>query len=645
MKAFTIPTIFTAIDKTSSVVKFIGNGIGDFASKAQGAIARSERWFRKLTPVLSETSKQVLSFASSAAIAGAIIGGITFSTSSLMDYEDAVLQFRTIVSDLTDTEFAKYQEKINEVGKDTKTSSVLVAQSFEKIAGLNSKFAETSEGLGAVSKSAIILSKASKEELGTSAENLVGIMNQFSLGAMEADRTINVLAAGQAVGAANISNTSEAFKNFGSVASGANISLEESVALIQTLAQKQILGAEAGTKLRGSVLKLQQAGVGYASGQFNINDALTEASKKIDKLKTAKQKDAALTKMFGAENIATGRILLSSIDTYKEFTKGVTGTNEAQKAAAINSQSLRATLGELSAAWVNMLTSSENAGTGLNSVKTVIRFVTDNLHTIVTVGASVLGFFVAWKIAIWASKASMIAYNVVLGLYNAITGRAVVYTAAQTVAMNTQNIATKAITAAQWLWNASVAAFPVFLIIAGIVALIAVVYQSIQKWNEWGAAVSFLLGPLGFVISLIQSFRRNWDMVKDSFATGGILEGFKAIGKVIFDAVLMPIQQVFKLLSNIPGMGDFASKGAANVEAMRKALGVNTTTDESGETLAKPAVSTKVTEAETRREEIEKIQSAKLTIEDQTGKGKLESSNPWITMMPKTTSTLAGFGR
>lgn len=644
MKAFTIPSIFTAIDRLSAPVRAMGNSVSDFATRAQGGIARSERWFRKLTPALTETQKQVMSFASSAAIAGAIIGGITFSSDSLMTYEEDVLSFRTIVSDLTDNEFAAYQLAIGKVGQETKTSSVLVAQSFENIAGLNSKFAETADGLAEVSKASITLSKASKDDLGTSAENLVGIMNQFSLGAMEAGRTINVLAAGQAVGASNITQTAEAFKNFGSVASGANISLEEAVGLVQTLGKFSVFGAEAGTKLRGSILKLQQAGVGYASGQFSINDALSEAKKKIDSLKTAKAQDAALTKMFGAENISTGRTLLSNIELYKEYAKGVTGTNEAQKAAQLNSSSLRAKLGELSAAWVNILTSSSGANTGLDLVKSVIVLVTDNLGTLVTVGAAVVGFFTLWKLYLIGAKVALFAYNVAVGLYNAITKTATVYTAAQTVAMNTQMIATKAITVAQWLWNAAVAAFPIILIIVGITALIVLVYQMIQKWNEWGAAISILLGPLGFVISLIQSLRRNWDMVKEAFATEGIIGGLKAIGKVIFDAILMPVQQVFTLLSKIPGLGDFGKTGAANIAAMRNALGVNTTTDESGQALARPAISTKATEAETRREEIENIRASKLTIEDKSGRGTLDNTNPMISMMPNLTSTL-GFAK
>lgn len=475
MTPFVIPSIFTAIDKLTSPVRAMGNSVQRFGKSLRDGVV-----------------DQVKNTIGPLALLSAIVGGIVFSTDSLMKYEDAVASFRTIVSDLTDKEFSAYQDKINAVAKDTNRSSIEVAQSFEKIAGLNATFAETSEGIGAVSKAAITLAKASRMDLGTSAENLVGIMNQFNLGALESDRAINVLAAGQAVGAASITQTAEAFKNFGSVAAGANISLEQSTALVQTLGKFSVFGAEAGTKLRGSVLKLQQAGVGYASGQFNVNDALEEAKAKIDRLATSKQKDAALNKIFGAENISTGRILLSNIDVYKKYTEGVTGTTEAQKAAEINSATLSVKLDELKNRWVNMITGSSEAGSALDGVKNVIGFLTTNLDTIVSVGGKALILFGAWKIAMITGKALTVAYNVVTGIMALVTGQA---------------------TVAQWGLNTAMYANPIGIVIAIIIALIAVIVwlvSSVTGWGEQWDEVTRFMGAI-------------WDSFRYSLLTGYLI--------------------------------------------------------------------------------------------------------------------------
>lgn len=499
MRTVTVPTIFTAVDKFSTPVTRMGASMAAFSSKAEAGIARSERMFRKLTPAISETQKQMLSFASSAAIAGGVIAGIGFSVNAIKEYEDALASFHTIVGD--DKPFKIYTDEVNRVAQETGKSAIDVAAAFEKIAGLNATFAETADGIGAVSAAAITLAKASGDELGSSAESLVGIMNQFGFAASEANRTINVLAAGAGVGAAGITQTAESFVNFGSVAKGANISLEQSVGLIQTLGKFSVFGAEAGTKLRGSILKLQQAGVGYKSGQFQINDALEESKKKIDKLKTSKEKDAAVLKLFGAENIATGKILLNNIDIFKKYTEGVSAidaagqktaaASAAQDQAAIRSETLSAKLDELKSAWVNMLTGSEAAGAGLTDVKKIIGFVTKNLGTIVSVGAKVLALFVAWKAIMVASKVALVAYNVVLGINSALQGESAFVTAGNTVAYNayratvvTTTPALAAMTTAQASLNAVMLANPVGVFIVLLAALTVAITAAVNAYLE-----------------------------------------------------------------------------------------------------------------------------------------------------------------
>jgi TP901 family phage tail tape measure protein len=554
-----VPTIFSAIDKFTSPVARMGIAVTKFADKAQAGIARGNRWFRKLTPTLSSASQELFSFAKSAAIAGALVGGVVFSYQSIKDYETAVASFRTIVSDLDNNAFKPYQQSINQVAKDTKASSIDVAKSFETIAGLNSKFAETADGLGLVSKASIILSQASGQDLQTSAENLVGIMNQFSLGAGQANRVINVLAAGQAVGAASISEAAESYKNFGAVAKGSNITLEQSVALIETLAAKQIKGAEAGTALRGVVLKLQKAGMGYKSGQFQINDALTQTSRKLSHLKTAKEKDAFITKLFGAENITAGKVLLDNINTYKEFTKSVTGTNEAQKAASINTDTLTVKWNQLKNKWVNFITSNDNAGKGLTITKNAIGFITDNLDTLIGIGGYVLGFFVGFKALLIGCEIAMGLYSVALGVVGAVSGVA-------SVSIGSNAIAMKAYTVATWLGTAASTAFafavnlglwPILLIVAGIAAIIAIIYNwdAVVKWfgEQWGKFTNWISEAWNSIVSTFQNF---------SFT-----EMFMQIGKSIVDFFLLPLRAVLALASKIPGaIGNGAASALANLD-------------------------------------------------------------------------------
>jgi len=445
---FTIPTIFTAVDKFSAPVKKMGASISKFAQKAERGVARGERAFRKLTPSLGSATKQFLSFASAAAIGGAIIGGIGFSVKALVEYEDALASTQAITGK-SNEEFIAYEKQIQSIAKTSKKSTIEIAKGFEVVGSLAPQLLANADALGAVTDATITLSKASGDDLATSASSMIGVMNQFSLtGGPDAIRTMNALAAGSVAGSSNITQIGDSMKNFGSVAAGANLTLEQSVALVEVMGKFSLFGAEAGTKLRGSVLKLQKAGLGYTSGQFSMNDALAEAKAKFDLLATAKEQDAFLNKTFGAENVSTGKILMNNTDLFEQYTKAVTGTNTATEQAEIKSNTLSNRMAELKAGWVNMITGSDGAKGALDGVKKAIVFLTDNMETIVSVGSKVIGVILAAKAALMIARGAIMAYNV----------------------------ATKVITASQWLWNAAMMANPIGLIIAAVAALAIGVY-------------------------------------------------------------------------------------------------------------------------------------------------------------------------
>lgn len=179
-----------------------------------------------------------------------------------------------------------------------------------------------------------------------------------------------------------------------------------------------------------------------------------------------------------------------------------------------------------------------------------------------------------YNAAMIVSKGVMIALNFVRGIYLAMTGQIITATVANAVVIKGMVFAMKIATAAQWLWNAAMSANPIGLIIIAIAGLIALIVAIIAKWDEWGAAVSLFLGPLGFVISLIQSFREHWDSIKKAFQDGGIIGGLKRIGQVLLNALLYPVQQLLEILSNIPGLGNLSKAGADIIYDLRKNMDV-----------------------------------------------------------------------
>lgn len=131
---------------------------------------------------------------------------------------------------------------------------------------------------------------------------------------------------------------------------------------------------------------------------------------------------------------------------------------------------------------------------------------------------------------------------------------------------------TKAWQVAQTIMNVILTANPIGIIIVAVAALVGLIATVIAKWDEWGAAIAVFMGPLGLVISMVQSFRANWDSVVKAFKTDGILGGLKRIGQVLLDAMLKPVQSLLEILAKIPGLGHLAEGGAKKIAEIRKNL-------------------------------------------------------------------------
>lgn len=653
-KTFTIPSIFTAVDKFTAPVKNMTKSLDSFANKAEISVARSERMFRKLTPTLNETTKQMLSFASSAAVAGAIIGGGAFSVKAVMDYETELANLKAITG-ASGKDFDLFKSKIKDVATATKSSAIEVTKAFTAIANNQPELLKDANALAAVTQSSIILAQASKMELGPAGEALTQILNQFGKSAMDAKATVDILAAGTVAGSSEIRDTAEAIQKFGTVAANAGIKINESVALIE-LSSKFEKGAEAGAKLRNilitmSTLKVQdpkaladlhRLGVNMnivTNNTLPLNDRLKELSK------IAKD-DAALFHVFGKENQALATGVLSTSDNFNTMLDAVNKQGIAAQMAAENNNTLAIKIEQLKNKFVTWLVTSDEAKKSLNIISDVVVFLGEHLSTIIKTVGVITGAFLLWKTAIYAVKTALFITQVITKAFFLVDMIKFI------AGINGVSFATAAWEVAQASLNAVLAANPILLLVIGIAALIGFVVLVVKYWNEWGASLTWLTtvaiaffapftAGILFVVALVQSFRRNWDMITKAFKEGGILAGLKAIGATILDAVLMPLQQVFKLIAKFTG-ASWATDAMNGIEKFRKDIGVNVSTDESGNPLpGKEALNPKAMQQDAF---IYKSQTnnAKVDINilDPQKRASAESNNDFVKI--RTSSTLAG---
>ncbi len=519
MATFTIPTIYTAVDKFSGPVKAMERANASFGSRLESTTAKSERLFRKLTPGLSDATKQMLSFASSAAIVSGAIATVGFSTKAIMEYETSI-QSLSAITGTSGKELDVFKDKITSVSLATKESSINVAKAFTQIGNNSPELLKDASALAEVTKQSIILAQASKMELGPSADALTTIMNQFSKPAKEAKSVIDLLAGGMVIGSTDIDKVADAMTRFGGVASQvAGVSLEESVTAIEAISDKMKDAEKIGSQFKNIFLKMSSLSVQDPKAikdlnKVGVNIKLVESKTEplINKLKELKKLlnvKGGLEHVFGTENLQSLIPLLNSTEKYegmiKKLTQSEEAQNAAQKMADKNNDTLSKRLDQLKDKWITVMTTSKGAKRGLELFSKAVIFLTDNLDTIVTVGVSVIGFFTAWKAINLLLQASIIATNLVAKAFYLVDMVKMV------MAVDGVTFATGAWTVAQNYLNAAMAANPIGLIILAVAGLTYAFYNLYKNWDT--VSTLFSTGLSG----IKRDFLGTWLIIEDSF--------------------------------------------------------------------------------------------------------------------------------
>ena len=565
-----VPTIFTAVDKVTAVVRGMTGSVRRF-TKNSGAYI--QRFDQKVTSSFSKLGRL-----SRLGLGIGIAGIFTLAGQANLKYESSLASVSAITG-AVGKDLSKLESISMSTAKATYKSGAEVLKAYELIGSAKPELLQNVDALDQVTRSAILLSKASKMDLEQSALSLTDVMNQFNIKGSDSIKVIDMLAAGAKYGAAAIPLIKDAILGFGATAKSANVSLQESVTLVELFATKGIKGAEAGTKLRNvltnmSIIKALPPEALKQLDKFGVNTSLVadKTIPLIDRLKELSKiagDPTAMVKMFGKENKDAAQILLQNLPIYESLIGKIGETGTAYEQAAKNSNTMAFWIEAIKNRFTDAVTATQSNNSALNAAKVVMRFVAKNMGAIVTVGVSLIGLFVLMKVVTWGIQAGMFLYNVALGINTALQKK-------NLMALRGNAIALKAYAAAQWVVNIATGANPIGLMVVAIVALIAAVAVVISYYDEWGASLLLILGPFGMIINLIQSFRRHWDSIKEAFASDGIVGGLKRIGAVILDSLLMPMKQFLGFISKIPGVGKFVAPAMKYIDDMRANLNLDT---------------------------------------------------------------------
>lgn len=497
-----------------------------------------------------------------AAVAATGVGfAMAGAVKKAMDFEKS-MQAVKAVSGATGAEFQNMSKLARELGRNTMFSASEASGAMEMLAmaGLN-----TNQILAATGPT-LDLAAAGSIELAEAADIATNIMGGMSMKVSELGTINDVLAKTASSANTNITEMAEVFEKVSGVAPTMGMSLQQTAGMAGILADSGIKGAEAGTALRNTMLRiasedkaqkaLQKLSVASTDAQGNMRefpDILRDVGKSMRNL-SEEQQAAVLKDIFGARAAAAGAILTQAAaegTLQKKISTVADSEGAAAKMAKERSKGLAGSLKRLGSAMEGLAIAfggpllgplasfAELIAGALQPISWMLENVPGLAPVIAGLGAAFVGIVVALPI-LAAVKGAL------LGLTGATTVLAGIKVLAlalvaplKFLALGFIKLAAMAVPAlfsmAAAAWTLAAPFLPVIAAVAGVIAAVVLL---VKFWPQISQAAGMALGWvtdrikefIGFAVTVVKNIAMAW------------WEGLKMIGGFIAKAVTLYIK-------------------------------------------------------------------------------------------------------
>ncbi|MGJ0578228.1 phage tail tape measure protein [Xenorhabdus bovienii] len=380
--------------------RYAGRESERFTDKTVSDTQKAKKAYSSLVSQIKSVSGQL-----------ALLAGTGFSLSTLISHTrkyGQALSDLSAITGATGEQLKKLDENAQRIGRTTEFGATRIAEAFKLMASAKPELLKSTEALTLATEKAVILAQASGIDLPDATRALALSLNQFGASAEQADRFINVLAAGAKYGSSEINETAQAIKNGGTAAAQAGISFEELGAAIQILAERGIKGGEAGTAIRNVILALER------STDKNLKPSVVGLSSALGSLTGKNLSTAQAVKLFGRANVSAASNLVTGREKLEELTQALTGTQVAYEQASARANNLGADLDVLMSAFEGMAlkigqSADGSLRTGVQGATNAINALSENfnlvasvaLHTLIPVMATKLTAGLRENITAW----------------------------------------------------------------------------------------------------------------------------------------------------------------------------------------------------------------------------------------------------
>lgn len=363
----TVEIIISALDRFTPVF-----------DKMSNEIQQLEKKYENLTNALDTTGKVFV------AAGVATAGGMGLAVKASADF-GAMMSKVAALSGATGEQFEKLRQQAIDLGGSTSFSASQVAEGMQMLAAAGMTSNQIMDAMSGVLSAAA----ASGEDMALVADTMASALNAFGLGASEASHVADVLAQAANMSAIGVQDMAYSLKYVGPVANAVGISLEEVSAALVGMGNAGIKGEQAGTTLRGALIRLVDPPKEAADAIAALGISITDTSGNMlplgniigqlqEKTKgmTEAQKAQALASIFGIEAVSGMMVVIDGgKDKFDQYANSlINSTGAAEETAKIMKDNLKGALDELQGATESAAISVGDALTP--AIKTVAEALT-----------------------------------------------------------------------------------------------------------------------------------------------------------------------------------------------------------------------------------------------------------------------------
>lgn len=331
-----------------------------------------------------------------------VVGGIQLVSRVLKDAFNVVKDFDQAQANLaaitgqTREQMAALTDQALQLGATTRFTAAEVSSLQLELAKLGFTEEQIKDATGTI----LDLASALNVDLASAASLTGATVRAFGLDTSETSRVTNLFVAAANKSALSFQFLEASMATIAPVSNAFGFSVEETTALLGTLANSGFDASSAATATRNILLNLADANGKLAQALGGPVDNLPDLVAGLKKLQEGGTDLGEALELTDKRSVAAFQTFLKNADSAEELQKAITGTNSAAEASAKQLDSVQGSLDLLNSAWQGYILGVDGATGASESLKNGIKFLADNFEMIMKILTGALRAWILQKVAV-----------------------------------------------------------------------------------------------------------------------------------------------------------------------------------------------------------------------------------------------------